>query len=206
MARWRGLAAASDGVTLRTVGDLPFNNEGFQHLELKKKQFSLQSPPRTPHQRGGGGRDELGEGGCVCGGVGGGVFLAAADCQVRVKAAVFVRGLRRQQLLVIAGYFWQFDVSSVLLGHRRSLGRWGGQALGGAVTCMLNGFIFSLSPDLTCLLTHFPLLLHFGGQTSAWEDTSKGLDLALMSAQIQASAKSQINQSEPAGDKMKMEL
>lgn len=112
-ARWRGLAAGSDGAVLRTAGDLPFNNEGFQHLELKKKQFSLQSPPRTPHQRGGGGSD------------GGGGFLAA-DCQVREKAAVFVRGLGRQQLLVIAGYFWQFDVSSVLLGHRRSLGRGGG--------------------------------------------------------------------------------
>lgn len=68
------------------------------------------------------------------------------------------------------------------------------------MTCILNGFIFSLSPDLTCLLTRFPLFLHFGSQTSAWDDTSDqilqslNLDLALMSAQIQASAKEQINQ------------
>lgn len=80
-------------------------------------------------------------------------------------------------------------------------GAWGGEggALGGAVTCILNGSIFSLSPDLTCLLTRFPLLLHFGSQTSAWDDTSDqnlpslNLDLALMSAQIQASAKDRIN-------------
>lgn len=131
--RERGLAAAADGAALRTVGDSPFSSEGFQHSELEEKQFPA---PRECHIK------EAAVAGMSVGAGRGGPRRSLPG---EGSAAVFVQGLGGQQLLVMAGYFWQVDVWSVRWGQRRSPQR-RGRPGGGAVACILKGFICGSDP------------------------------------------------------------
>lgn len=112
---------------IRTVGDLPSNNcsvegggvGGGPVLIAEEKAIFATDPPWEPaHQSSSGGEDG--------GGVGAKPELAwfrlrAGEREENISVCPRIQpDLKGQQLLVITGYFWQFDVSSRPLRQ----GRW----------------------------------------------------------------------------------
>lgn len=124
---------------IRTVGDLPSNNcsgkggGGAPTLIAEEKAIFATDPPwEPPHQSSSGGEDG--------GGVGAKPELArfllqAGEEEENINVCPRIQlDLKGQQLLVITGYFWQFDVSSRPLRQGRwSWGRewtWSGRLCG----------------------------------------------------------------------------